>query len=980
MNETPWSILSEWHNAWLAADPDERRRLRDRFGRDHPALQDDADALAASSAGLDGFLARPALVVAAPLLAEEYAPLKPGTTVGPYQIVELVARGGMGDVYRASDIRLGRDVAIKVLAQIGTPQGVPYVPGTPEGVTYAAGADSRSVHRFIQEARVTAGLDHPNIVKVFDVGMFEGKPFLVAELLDGETLGARIKRGALTAHDAAQITGHIAAGLTVAHEAGLVHRDLKPDNIFLTKAGITKILDFGIAKLAYEGVGTEGGRTLSGVLLGTAGYLAPEQVRGDVVDARADLFALGAIAYEMVTGTRAFAGEHTIDTLHAIVHDPPPEPDAFGDTPPEFASIVIRLLQKKPDDRFQSAALLRTALDDLTHSPGALAPPARRRWSWRRSRSAARFAAAMLAAGVLVAAGIAIGSRERTEPATDIPLTRFEWTLPAGMTLDSPPVVSPDGLRIAFVALGESGPPRLMVRGLEELNATAIPGTEGAKQPFWSPQGDAIGFFARGKLMKVGLTGGAPIELADAPDGRGGTWNSDGTIVFGPDLIETALFQVPESGGTARPVTEVDYTRRDNAHRWPMFLPDGIRFLYFVRSEEAARRGVYIGRVDRLEPSGDKLVGSESEALYVPPGSSDETGHLLYVADGRLEARPFDADRQIVSGDTKILATPVAGNTPYYAAMFSASRDVLAFVASPVTYGARLGSVGRNGESPRIGEERAIQGWPRLSPDGQWLAWQRVDAVDGNPDTWAMHLERGTRVRVTNSPKSDMLAIWSPDGRQMAYITDPRGKPTVAFAAADGTGVVRTIPCPGAFCETTDWSRDGKELILTVHVPGGTDVWTMPVEGDAPPRPLLADRFAEHDARLSPDGQWIAYVSNETGRSEVSVRSRSGDRRRIVISSAGGTQPVWRRDGTELFFVDPAGRLSAVPVRRAASGDITFGVPVVLSGVPPIGAGHWNTQYDVSADGSRVYFMDREEPRRPAVINVVLGWRALLRK
>ena len=972
MKQSPWSILSEWHNAWLAADPEERQRLRDRLGRDHPALQEKADALAASSAGLDGFLTRPALVVAAPLLTEEYAPLKPGTTVGPYHIAELIARGGMGDVYRASDARLGRDVAIKIL-QIGTPEGVPY----------AADADSRSVHRFIQEARVTASLDHPNIVKVFDVGMFEDKPFLVADLLAGETLGARIRRGALPAQDAVRITGQVAAGLTVAHEAGLVHRDLKPDNIFLTKAGITKILDFGIAKLAYDGVGTEGGRTLSGVLLGTAGYLAPEQVRGDVVDARADLFALGAIAFEMVTGTRAFAGDHTIDTLHAIVHDPPPEPEALGDVPPQFASIVIRLLQKSPDDRFQSAALLRDALEDLTQSLAPFAARQRRwswrRWSWRRSRPAARLAAAAIAAGVLVAVGMAIGSRGRVETATEIPLTRFEWTLPAGMTLDSPPVVSPDGRRVAFVALGDSGPPRLMIRGLEELNASAIPGTEGAKQPFWAPLGDALGFFARGKLMKVALTGGVPIELADAPDGRGATWNHNGTIVFAPDLIETGLLQVPDSGGMARPVTDIDYGRRDNAHRWPMFLPDGVRFLYFGRSETEERRGVYVGRVDRLESPGDPLLRSDSEAIYVSADSAGETGHLLYVADGRLEARPFDTKRQIVSGDTKILATPVAGHTPYYAAMFSASRDVLAYVASPVTYGFPLGSVGRNGESRRILETRGIQGWPRLSPDGQWLAWQRIDVVEGNPDTWAMHLERGTRVRVTNSPKSDMLAVWSPDSRQMAYVTDPRGTPTVAIAAADGTGVVRTMRCPGAVCETNDWSRDGKEIILTVHVPGGTDVWTMPADGNGPARPLLADTFIEHDARLSPDGDWIAYVSNETGRPEVSVRRRSGDLRRTVISSSGGTQPVWRRDGTELFFVDPAGRLSAVAVRRTAAGDTTFGVPVVLSGVPLIGAGHWNTQYDVSADGSRVYFMDRQEPRRPAAINVVLGWRALLR-
>lgn len=969
MKESPWSVLSEWHNAWLAADPDERERLRDRLGHDHPALQNAADALAANSVGLDRFLEKPALVVAAPLLAEAYAPLKTGTTVGPYQIVELMARGGMGDVYRAADVRLGRDVAIKVLTQIGTPAGMPYV----------ADADSRSVHRFIQEARVTASLDHPNIVKVFDVGMFEGKPFLVAELLDGETLGARIKRGALPAHEAAQITNQVAAGLTVAHEAGLVHRDLKPDNIFLTKSGITKILDFGIAKLAYEGVGTEGGRTLSGVLLGTAGYLAPEQVRGDPVDARADLFALGAIAFEMITGTRAFGGEHTIDTLHAIVHDPPPEPDAFGDALPEFASIVIRLLQKNAADRFQSAALLRAALLDLSDSPGTVPTPRRRRWAWRRSRSAARVAVAVVVAGALVAVGVAIGSRDGVETATDIPLTRFEWTLPPGIMLDSPPVVSPDGRRIAFVALGDSSPPRLMVRGLEELTASAIPGTEGAKQPFWSPRGDAIGFFARGKLMKVALTGGVPIELADAPDGRGATWNRDGTIVFAPDLIETALFQVPDTGGMARPVTLVDYGHRDNAHRWPTFLPDGVRFLYFGRSETAARRGVYAGRVDRLAPSGDPLLRSDSEAIYVPADPSEQMGHLLYVADGRLEARSFDAQRLIADGDTKILATPVAGHTPYYAAMFSASRDVLAYVASPVTYGYPLRSIARNGGSPRSLETQGIQGWPRLSPDGQWLAWQRIDGVEGNPDTWAMHLERGTRVRITDSPKSDMLAIWSPDSQRMAYVTDTRGTPMVAIAAADGTGVVRTMPCPGAVCETNDWSRDGKEIILTVHVPGGTDVWTMPADGNGPARPLLRDTFVEHDARLSPDGDWIAYVSNETGRSQVSVRRRSGNRERIVISSAGGTQPVWRRDGAELFVVDPAGHLSAVAVRRTAAGDITFGVPVILSGVPLIGAGHWNTQYDVSADGSRVYFMDREEPRRPAAINVVLGWRALLR-
>ena len=955
MNETHWTILSEWHNAWLAADADERRRLRESLGRDHPDLQDEADALAAASSGLQGFLDTPAFIVAAPLLAEESAPLKPGTTIGPYHVVDLIAHGGMGDVYRASDVRLGRHVAIKVLTQTD--------------------ADSQSVHRFVQEARVTASLDHPNIVKVFDVGMAQGKPYLVAELLEGETLGARVRRGPLPLAEAARITAEIAAGLTAAHDAGLVHRDLKPDNIFLTKSGVTKILDFGIAKLAYDGVG-QGGRTLSGVLLGTAGYLAPEQVRGDAVDARADLFALGSIAFEMITGRRAFAGAHTIDTLHAIAHDPPPDLASFGDASSPFASIVIRLLQKEPEARFQSAALLREALADLPVSPAGRVAPRWRRWSWPRSRSAAGIGLAATAAAALVGAGVLIGSRDLPASAGEMPLTRMVWTLPAGIGLDSPPVVSPDGRRIVFVGVKDSIA-RLMLWRLDETSPREIPGTEGAKQPFWSPEGDAVGFFARQKLMKVGVTDGAPVELADAPDGRGGTWNSSGTILFGRDLIEAPIFQVSDRGSTATPVTRIDFAQRDNSHRWPAFLPDGAHFLYFVRSESSSRRGVYVRRLGAPDSPDTLLLRSESEAVYIPDPSSSAAGHLLYVADGRLEARPFDARRIAPVGDARILATPVGGSTPYHAAMFGASRDVLAFAADPVPYGARLGSVGRNGDSLEMSEQREIQGWPRVSPDGKWLARQRIDDRAGNGDIWVDNLERGTRIRVTTDPKVDLLPVWSPDGRQLAYISDARGAAAIGLASADGTGVRRTIPCPGLACETTDWSSDGKELIVAVRTASGSDVWAISTEAGGGARPILADIFDERDARISPHG-WIAYVSNETGRNEVSVRSRSGDPRRTVISSAGGTQPVWRRDGSELFFVDPAGRLSSVSVRPTRTGGVTFGVPVVLN-VPPIGVGHWGTQYDLSSDGSRVYFFDRANQPPASAINVVLGWRALLR-
>jgi Tol biopolymer transport system component len=309
--------------------------------------------------------------------------------------------------------------------------------------------------------------------------------------------------------------------------------------------------------------------------------------------------------------------------------------------------------------------------------------------------------------------------------------------------------------------------------------------------------------------------------------------------------------------------------------------------------------------------------------------------------------------------------------------MFSASRDVLAYVASAIPYGTRLGSVERTGDALRMSDRREVQGWPRLSPDGKWLARQRVDGVEGNPDIWVENLENGRHIRVTSSPKVDLLAVWSPDGRSLAYISDARQAPAISIAAADGTGVTRTIPCPGVACETTDWSSDGQELIVTVRTPGGSDVWAVRTDAAATPRPLLADAFNQYDARLSWDRQWIAYVSDETGKPQVSVQRRGGDRQRFPISIAGGTQPVWSQGG-ELFFVDPAGRLFSVSARRAANGDVTFGVPVALP-VPLIAVGHWSTQYDVSPDGRRVFFMDRSSERPSPTIELVQGWRALLR-
>jgi serine/threonine protein kinase/Tol biopolymer transport system component len=956
MNTERWRVLSEWHNTWLAAPGDQRPGLRASFASEHPELLQVADELAASSGAVDGFLETPALVLAARDLAQDEPPLPAGTSVGPYRIVALLARGGMGDVYRATDPRLGRDVALKML-------------------TSAERGDGHAVERFQQEARITASLDHPNIVKVFDVGMSNGRPYLVSELLDGETLRAPIGRGAVAPADALSIARALTSGLSAAHARGLVHRDLKPENIFLTRSGTAKILDFGIAKLAQDPAVPRGLATLTGVVLGTAGYLAPEQVKGDPVDARTDLFALGSILFELMTGQRAFVRAHTIDTLHAIVHDDPPDLLPPGTA---LTSIVRRLLAKPPDARFQSAADLLWALEQIDSTEGrAAAPPA---MPSRRVVRVGRGWTIAGAAGLAMVLGVLIGGRLREQSpnfsvAPD--LTQFTWSLPAGTALDSAPIVSPIGRRIAFTAVSGDAAPRLFVRSLDSHAATVIDGTDGAKQPFWSPDGTSLGFFAGGKLMKVAVAGGVPVVICDAPDGKGGAWSSTGTIVFGPNIIFEGLARVSANGGPVQPATLVDVERSENSHRWPVFLPDGVHFLFFVRASIDERRGVYIARLDRpASTPGSPLFRSESEAVFLPTSGRDR-GVLLSAADGQLQARPFDAAALRLVGDPRTLPVAAGANTPYHPAMLSASADLLATVAMPVAYGVRLGTVARDGTIERM-SERQPQGWPRLSPDGTRMARQMVDAVRGNPDIWVEDLHDRSLVRVTTAAGSDLLPVWSPDGRRLAYGSGTLKERRLSIASADGSGVLQELSCPGAYCEPTDWSADGRSLIVNARSLGGGDVWSVPLETGGAARAILSGPFAEYDGRQSPDGQWLAYVSDETGRPVVSVRAMSDPPSRLVVSSDGGSQPVWRRDGRELLYVDLDGRLRGRSVQRQSGGGLTLGVANVLT-VPLIGSGHWGTQYDMSPDGQRVYFIDRTPAPKPSDIAVVIGWRALLK-
>jgi eukaryotic-like serine/threonine-protein kinase len=935
--------------------------------RSDAALKAEALALLAASDDSSEFMATSALEYLAKTVAAGGWSLEAGERVGVYTVLNRLGAGASGEVWRARDERLGRDVAIKIV-----------LPHT--------SSDSERLRRFADEARLAGSLNHPNLLTVHDVGEHAGLPMLITECLDGQSLRRRLEAGPLPVGKAINVAFGIARGLAAAHARGVVHRDVKPENVFLRTDGDVKILDFGLAKLLPAVASQPAAQrlTIDGLILGTPGYMAPEQVRGEPADAGADLFAVGVITYEMLAGSNPFKRASIVETLHAtLTADAPDLTAAVPGIPPALAKLVMRLLEKDPQARFLSAQDLAWALEQLVDVSARAQTlsrdtPSRRRASWRGWVAAtAVLAAGVLGAGIYSTRGTGDGEADVTRP------TQFTWALPQGLVLDSPPVVSPDGQRIVFAARAGAEESRLFVRELAALEPVVLAGTEGAKQPFWSPDGRALGFFARGKLMKLGLPGGAPVALADAMDGRGGTWSGRGMIVYEPDLVGSALFKVPGAGGRAELVTRLDPTQGDLSHRWPVFLPDGLHFLYFVRSANEGRRGVYVGRIDApaAMPAAPLLL-SESEAVWVPDASDARFGDLLTVNQRRIEVRRFDVERLMLIGDARALEWRAGEQTPYHPSMFSASQTTLAFASDRVPFGQRLASVDRTGDHLQLQSAEA-QGWVRLSPDGRRLARQRI--VDGpeNPDIWVDDLDRGTRLRISSAPTPDIYPVWSPDGNRLAYVSgNPPGRPgerVISIATADGSGVVETFGCPGdpdTYCEPTDWLGD--RLFVTVRTARGGDIWSVAADKSHAAEPLLAEPYNERDGRVSPDGRWIAYVSDESGRPEVSVRSLVGSARRIVLSPDGGNQPVWRKDGSELFFVDPEGRLRALPASRTNTLDSTFGLPVVLP-IPPIGFGHWGTQYDVSPDGRRIYFMQRNRDAPPSSVTVVLGWRSLLK-
>lgn len=893
----------------------------------------------------------------------------PGARLGPYEILSPLGTGGMGEVYKARDTRLDRTVAIKV-------------------VSAAAGTDPEFRARLEQEARAISQLDHPHICALYDVGDDEGVPFLVMQYLEGETLEERLSRGPLALEQAIRCGIEIASALAAAHHAGITHRDLKPANVMLTKSG-ARLLDFGLAKVHRpDGIDTEptvAGLTTPATLLGTIRYMAPEQLEGRDVDARADLFALGLILYEMLAGRHAFEGSARATAIGAILHVEPPPPSRFQPlVTSALDHIVTRCLAKDPADRWQTA-------DDVMHELrwAAEHPSASREAATSmaavRGRSWRERAAWALAAVLAIAAAAAWISVRRRAPVPQ-PMVRFpvapptHGSFPSGGNggWGSPVAVSPDGRRVVFVVSEAGGPQRLWMRTIDDTALRPLAGSEGASGPFWSPDGQWVAFFADSKLKRLPVNGGDPQVLCDAGGGAGGSWSRSGVILFqAVGAGEGGLLQVPASGGTPVRATSLDPALGETNHLWPQFLPDGRHYLYIVWGRDDS--GVYVGTLDSRTRT--RLVQRTPEEANLSQVEYVQPGYLLFLRGHALWAQPFDAEMLALHGDAFQIADGVLSEGPGSSA-FSASSTVLAFWSGAVPPESRLTWLLRNGEpAGTIGPSGPYFGLA-LAPGGRTIA---IDKFDPNERIfrealWVMDVDRAVPQKFTFGAGAH-APVWAADGLSLAYESSAGGPPTLYLKRLDGSRDAERIVETVAGGRPTDWAPDGKTLIYQAYDPSREwDLRAVAVGDQSSARPLLQSSFNELGGRLSPDGRWMAYVSDETGTPEVYLTSFPDVRGKWRISTDGGNGPEWRHDGRELYYVSATHRLMAVSIRADQRPEI--GVPAPLFELPRVPLAPEDEpaleehQYAPSSDGQR--FLVRvpvgEAQLPPAT--VVLNWTA----
>jgi eukaryotic-like serine/threonine-protein kinase len=891
-------------------------------------------------------------------------PLTSGTRLGSYEVIAQIGAGGMGEVYQAHDTKLGRDVAIKVL---------------PEAFAH----DPERLARFQREAKMLAQLNHTNIATIHGLEHSGDTHYLVMELVPGDTLQQRVKRdGPVPVEEALTIAKQIAEALEAAHEKGIIHRDLKPANVKVTPEGKVKVLDFGLAK-AFAGDATNNdpsnsptlsaAATMQGTILGTAAYMSPEQARGKECDKRTDIWAFGCVLYELLTGKQAFHGETTTEILAAVLRGEPDWQVLPASTPGKIRDLLRRCLQKEMNKRARDAGDVRIEIEEALVTPvaGELTTAAPTKGIRSLGPQALILSVGTLLLGLAIA-GIAVW---KLKPSPTQPVTRTVIDLPPGQQLagmENGPAValSSDGTHLVYVAR-QGGAQQLYLRALDSLEARPIPGTEGAINPFFSPDGQWLGFFAGGKLMKVSVSGGAAVTLVDALQPHGASWSSQGMIAFAPTNI-SALQQVSEAGGTRQPLTHLE--KEEVTQRWPEFLPGGTVVLFAAAGTTSNWNNAQVSVQSIGTGERRNLIQAGTQPSYVP------SGHLVYAQGGSLMAVPFDPQRLAVAGAgvpvvEGVQQSPSTGAAQY---SFSATGSMVYVSGGVQSAQRRLFWVNRNGaEQPLAAPVRAYRG-PRLSHDGRRVA---VSLEERETQVWLYDLFRETLTRFTFEGSTNLGAVWTPDSKWIAFESNKEGPMNLFRQLADGSGGRERLTTSENLNVPGSWSPDGQQMcFVEVNPTTGYDIWVLRM-GDPSAsagqirkaQPFLRTPFNESVPEFSPDGRWLVYVSDESGRNEIYVQPYPGPGGKWQISTEGGTEPVWNPNGRELFYRSGE-KMMAVDV--ATQPGFAAGKPQMLFEGQYVPTPGTLPNYDVSPDGQRFLMLkpSEQEQAAPTQINVVLNW------
>ena len=959
INPERWKQIDELLSSALQLEVEERPAFLDKACVGDEDLRKEVEGLLAFDRKEQGHIEAYPMKIAADLLSTPAARLRSGNFIDHYKVVSWLGSGGMGDVYRASDPRIGREVAIKILPH-----------------HFSKEADR--LRRFEQEARAAGILNHPNILAIHDTGTHDGSPYLVSEFLQGEVLQRKLSSQRLPIKKAIDYSLQIAKGLSAAHDKGIVHRDLKPGNIFITKEGRVKILDFGLAKLTHS----EPSNTLlasgdnieplteTGIVLGTVVYMSPEQVSGRKIDHRSDIFAFGAVLYEMLYGKRPFSGETQIEIMHAILKADPPElsvPQAI--VPISLERIVRRCLEKNPNDRFQSASDLAFAIESMSTTSGTTLP------AYNRKKS---FPVAWILCGIFFLAAVVLGTvffRFVRKAPTEIPAfaQRLSIILPENVVLNSS-AISPDGQRLAYVTNEMMGPSKLWLHSMDSGHAEEIPGSEDATLPFWSPDSRSVAFFTEHSLKKFTIGGGSIETLCavDIDDPKGGSWNQHGDILFSP-RPSAGLYRIAARGGSPTPVTELNDSHGEVRDLFPQFLPDGRRFFY-TRRALSDSGGVFIGSLDSKETK--RILLDQTPVRYVDPG------YLLFVRnDAKLMVQQFNKKRLEFTGD----AVPITadGSNHWSGPDFSLSANNILVQGGHGAWASRPTWFDRSGR-----ESSPSENFPSVLDQSNTYYFCDISSDDRHFLTirdgvmWMVDLLTGSFVRFGMAEARD--ATFSPDGKQVAYLVFGK-KVDLYVRPSSGSGKAELLHQWQYPIKNIAWSADNRFITFAALDPATTyDAWILPLTEKRVPFPYLQTEAREEGPAFSPNGKWIAYQSNESGRFEVYVRSfplESGGK--WQISSDGGDWPVWRRDGKELFYLTPDKELMAAEVE---TGDI-FRAGESKSLFQTRAERYINTRgitffkpYVVSADGSHILVNSLVDNTAQSEITVFLNWQNLLKK